>query len=93
MLRRSQKRYYDAIHIPNSTPLKSHHAITIAYTLEMIHPFDDIFEYAVLQHQWLFYCHQNFLDFPPNAMIEVGLSKHNNNTNRLAHNMKKNKVH
>ena len=61
--------------------------------LETIHPFNDIFEYAVLQHQWLFYCHRNFLDFPPNAIIEVGLSKHNNNTNKLVHNMKKNKVH
>ena len=39
--------------------------------LEMIHPFDDIFEYAVLQHRWLFYCHQKFLDFPLNAIIEV----------------------
>ena len=46
----------------------------------MIHPFDDIFEYAVLQHWWLFYCHHNFSDFAPNAIIEVGLSKHNNKT-------------
>ena len=61
--------------------------------LEMIHPFDDIFEYAVLQHWWLFYCHHNFSDFPPNAIIEVGLSKHTNNTNKLVHNMKKNKVY
>ena len=36
MLRRSQKRYYDAIHIPNSTPLKSHHTITIAYILQFM---------------------------------------------------------
>ena len=66
---------------------------TLTIVLEMIHPFDDIFGYAVLQHRWLFYCHHNFLDFPPNAIIEVGLSKHNDNTNKLVHNMKKNKVH
>ena len=30
------------------------------FNLEMIHPFGDIFKQAVLQHWWLFYCHQIF---------------------------------
>ena len=67
--------------------------VLVKRLLEMVHPFDDIFKYVVLQHRWLFYCHHNFLDFPPNAIIEVGLSKHDNNTNKLVYNMKKNKVH